>query len=76
MSDSTIFIGDPSRSVPTTAANVFPSQRKKPAVSQESSRTAVCTIALNTGRTSVGEPLITRRMSALAVWWLSACCVS
>ncbi len=41
-----------------------------------SRRTAVSTIAANTGFTSVGEPLITRRMSAVAVWRASASCVS
>ena len=29
----------------------------------------------NTGCTSVGELLMTRRMLALAVWWASASCV-
>ena len=33
-------------------------------------------MASNTGCTSVGELLMTRRMSALAVWWASASCVS
>jgi hypothetical protein len=33
-------------------------------------------MASNTGFTSVGERLITRRMSALAVWRASASCVS
>ena len=36
----------------------------------------MATIASNTGRTSVGERLITRRISALAVWLASASLVS
>ena len=55
---------------------VLPSVRITKAESHPSSRTAVTTIASNTGCTSVGELLITRRMSAVAVWWPSASCVS
>ena len=32
-------------------------------------------MASNTGCVSVGEALMTRRMSALAVWWARASCV-
>ena len=44
--------------------------------SQPRCLTAVATMASNTGCTSVGELLMTRRMSALAVWCASASCVS
>ena len=43
---------------------------------QFSSRLPLSTIASNTGCTSVGDSLMTRRMSALAVWWARASCVS
>ncbi len=46
------------------------------AMSQPRRLTAVVTIASNTGCTSVGELLMTRRMSALAVWLASASFVS
>ena len=46
------------------------------AMSQPRRLTAVVTMASNTGCTSVGELLMTRRMSALAVWLASASFVS
>ena len=45
-------------------------QRSNAAMSQRQAAARVPTIASNTGCTSVGELLITRRMSAVAVWWL------
>ncbi len=53
-----------------TGEKVFPSRRSSAVRTQDSSRRAVPTIASNTGCTSVGELLITRRMSAVAVWRL------
>jgi len=62
----------PSGVAAATAEKVLPSRRMTKAESQTSSFTALATIASNTGRTSVGERLITRRISALAVWLASA----
>ena len=59
------------------AQSVLPSERSSAAQSQaEQSDGAAPTMASNTGCTSVGELLMTRRMSALAVWRASASCVS
>src|SRR4030095_14052008 len=52
---------------PATGVNVWPPVLRTITESQLSSRCAVCTIASNTGWTSVGEPEITRRISAVAV---------
>ena len=69
-------MGDPSRVAPATIDCRFPFRSTTTVRSHASSRTAVPTMASNTGCTLVGEPLITRRMSAVAVWFASASCVS
>ncbi len=74
----------PSPSSPISPAGVaaactvklWPSRRMTKLESQASSRTAVVTMASNTGCTSVGELLMTRSISAVAVWRLSASFVS
>ena len=76
MPDGPSSIVTPSARTPATRENVLPSTRKIPARSQEKRRSAVLTMASNTGCTSVGEPLMTRRMSAVAVCRASDSCVS
>ena len=65
-------ISRPASRAAATGENVCSSSRRSSGRSHESSRSAVLTIASNTGCTSVGELLITRRMSAVAVWCSSA----
>ncbi len=66
----------PSFPAPAISLSLWPSRCKTKALSQQINGTAVLTMASNTGRTSVGELLITRSMSAVAVWRFSASCVS
>ena len=75
-SESTMAMGVPSPRTPATGENVLPSQRITTTESQARSRIAVRTIASKTGCTFVGELLMTRRMSAVAVCRLSDSCVS
>ena len=66
----------PSRDAPAAGENVLPSLVITIAISQSSNRTAAATMASNTGMTSVCAPLITRRISALAVCRTKAVWVS
>ncbi len=66
----------PSGVAQATTEKVLPSHRIKNAESLAISFTAVTTMALNTGRTSVGDWLITRRISAVAVSRSNASLVS
>ena len=55
----------------TVRVGVAVARAAPPVKSQAEQAHARCsTMASNTGCTSVGELLITRRMSAVAVWWL------
>jgi len=66
----------PSGPAAAAGEKVAPSQRNTNAMSQRISRTAVWTMASNTGCTSVGDWLITRRISDVAVCRSSASLVS
>jgi len=69
-------VSGPSGVAAATTEKVLPSRRMTKAESHISSFTALATMASNTGFTSVSERLITRRISALAVWLASASLVS
>jgi len=62
---------DPSDPTRAACEKVLPWRRRKNARSQRNNRTAFRTIASNTGLTSVGDWLMTRRISEVA-----ACCVT
>ena len=72
----TVRMREPSAFSTATCWKVCPSVRSTVASVQFNRRRPLPTMASNTGCTSVGELLMTRRMSALAVWWASASCVS